>query len=82
MRYAYIEPRPWGEVAPLGDGEGRKNIKFHYFFGQSRTPVPTGLWEYFGRVHEISHSIVGVGALDDPKYNRTPPHNRQTHYVR
>ena len=30
-----------GEVAPLGDGEGRKNIKFHYFFGQSRTPVPT-----------------------------------------
>jgi hypothetical protein len=28
-------------VAPLGDGEGRKNIKFHYFFGQSRTPVPT-----------------------------------------
>ena len=30
-----------GEVAPLGDGEGRKNIKFHYFFGPSRTPVPT-----------------------------------------
>ena len=34
-----------GEVAPLGDGEGRKNIKFHCFFGQSRTPVPTGLCE-------------------------------------
>ena len=63
-------------MAPLGDGEGRKNIKFHYFFGQSRTPVPTDLWEYFGRAHEISHSIVGVGALDDPEkqsYTTTQP---------
>ena len=32
-----------------------ENIKFHYFFGQSRTPVPTGLWEYFGRAHEITN---------------------------
>ena len=61
------------KASPLGRGgavrrrRGAKNIKFHHFFGQSRTPVPTGLYEYIRRTHEITHLIVGVGALDDPK---------------
>ena len=54
-----------GEVAPLGDGEGRKNIKFHYFFGQSRTPVPTLM--RFVRILGERTYFVGVGAHDDPK---------------
>jgi hypothetical protein len=78
----YYKPRPVGEVAPLGDGEGQKNVKFHYFFGQSRTPVPTGLWEYFGRAHKITLSIVGVGALDDPKSYQLLQYNRRACYVR
>ena len=54
-----------GEVAPLGDGEGRKNIKFHYFFGPSRTPVPT-IYGFRASAVERTY-FVGVGAHDDPE---------------
>ena len=52
-------------MAPLGDGEGRKNIKFYYFFGQSRTPVPT-IYGFRASAVERTY-FVGVGAHDDPK---------------
>ena len=68
-----------GEVAPLGDGEGQKNIKFHYFFGQSRTPVPT-IYGFRASAVERTY-FVGVGALDDPKSNQLLQYKRRTHYV-
>ena len=54
-----------GEVAPLGDGEGRKNIKFYSFLRAIRES-PLQLMGLVRILVERTY-FVGVGAHDDQK---------------
>ena len=64
-----------GEVAPLGDGEGRKISNF-IIFSDSRGRLSLQLK---GCVRTY---FVGVGALDDPKSNQLLQYIGRTHDVR
>ena len=65
-----------GEVAPLGDGEGRKNIKFYSFLRAIRES-PLQLMGLVRILVERTY-FVGVGAHDDQKNNQLLQYNRRT----
>jgi hypothetical protein len=69
-----------GEVAPLGDGEGRKNIKFYSFLRAIRES-PLQLMVLVRILGERTY-FVGVGAHDDPKNNQLLQYKRRAHNVR
>ena len=62
-----LKASPVGEVAPLGDGEGEKISNF-IVFSDSRGRLSLQVCANISvKRTKYPNSIVGVGALDDPK---------------